>query len=216
MPELDIRILGVEPAAHAALPTLLFKLALSQGDAPMPIRNVSLQCQIRIDPQRRMYQPAEQERLRDLFGQPDRWRHTLQSLLWTHATMTVPAFDGDCEVALPVPCSFDFNVAATKYFHGLECDAIPLLMLFSGSVFYRDAEGALAMDLIAWSQESRYRLPVDVWQAMMERYHPNQSWLCVNRQVFEALYEYKRRHGYTGFDEALTGLLEETKQVVAS
>ncbi|MGH8282925.1 MAG: DUF6084 family protein [Gammaproteobacteria bacterium] len=215
MPELDIKIVSVEPAAHAAVPTLFFKLTIGQGKTPVPIQSISLQCQIRIDARKRLYKPAEKARLSDLFGEPERWSQTLHNMLWTHATMTIPAFEGDCEVNLPVPCSFDFNVAATKYFHGLEFDAIPLLMLFSGSVFYRDEEGALAMELISWSKESNYRLPIAVWQDMMEIYYPNQTWLCVNRQVFEALYEYKRRHGYTGFDEVLTSLLPEAKRAAS-
>ncbi|MGH8192533.1 MAG: DUF6084 family protein [Rhodanobacteraceae bacterium] len=215
MPELDIEVVNVESAKYAAVPMLHFKLAIRQGRPPVPIQSISLQCQIRIDARKRFYKREEKARLTDLFGEPERWNQTLHNMLWTHASMTVPAFVDGCEVDLPVPCSFDFNVAATKYFHGLEFDAIPLLLLFSGSVFYRDEEGALAMDLISWSKESQYRLPIAVWQDMMDRYYPNQAWLCVNREVFEALYEYKRRHGYTGFDEVLTSLLPEAKRAAS-
>lgn len=207
MPELAFNILDAEPARHAASPTLYFKLAIEQGDDPVPIHSVSLQCQIRIDAKKRIYKEDEQARLTDLFGAPERWGQTLHSMLWTHANIGVPAFERGCEVDLPVPCSFDFNLGATKYFHGLEYGKAPLLFLFSGSVFYRDASGALAMDMISWEAEARFRLPIEIWQDLMETYYPNRNWLCLNRQVFEALYEYKRRYGYTGFDEALTSLL---------
>ncbi|MGH8274640.1 MAG: DUF6084 family protein [Gammaproteobacteria bacterium] len=220
MPDLNFEIVNAEPARHAAAPMLNFRLAIGQavaeGEAPTAIQNVALQCQVRIDAQNRLYKPGEQERLSDLFGTPERWGRTLRSMLWTHAHVTVPAFEKACTAELSVPCSFDFNVAATKYFHALEFGYVPLLLLFSGSVFYRDADGALAMDSISWNKEARFSLPVSVWQDMMEMYYPNQSWLCINRQVFEALYEYKRRHGYTGFDEALRDLLPETKRAVAS
>jgi hypothetical protein len=207
MPELEFHVLGAEPERHAAAPTLNFKLAIRQAAAAVPIQSVSLQCQIRIETQRRTYQPQEQERLSDLFGEPERWSDTLRGMLWSHLHVTVPPFETDCVVDLPVPCSFDFNLGATKYFHGLQHGEVPLLLLFSGSIFCRDADDALSMELISWQKEARYRLPVAVWRGMMELYYPNQNWLCVNRQVFEALYEHKRRQGYTGFDETLLSLL---------
>lgn len=217
MPDLDFKLLDIQPAPHAAVPTLHFKLAVAQGEPAVRIQNISLQCQIRIDTQKRIYKPAEKARLTDLFGEPERWGTTLQSLLWAHATVVVPAFDGPTtQVDMPVPCSFDFNLATTKYFDALEYEAVPLLLLFSGSVFYRDADSALQMDLISWNKECKYRLPHDVWQSMMEIYHPNSAWLCLNRQVFEALHEYKRQQGLTGFDEALTSLLPVKKRAVAS
>jgi hypothetical protein len=207
MPELEFNIIGAKPEPHAAAPTLTFKLAIRQAWEGVPIQSISLQCQIRIETQRRTYQPQEQERLTDLFGEPERWNETLRSMLWTHIHVTVPPFETDCVVDLPVPCSFDFNLAATKYFHGLQRGEVPLLLLFSGSVFYHDADAALSMDLISWQKEARHRLPVEVWRDMMEMYYPNHNWLCVSRHVFEALYEYKRRQGHTGFDETLLSLL---------
>ena len=58
-------------------------------------------------------------------------------MLWTHASAVVPSFTGSTAVELQVPCSFDFNVAATKYFHGLADGDIPLCLMFSGTVFLR-------------------------------------------------------------------------------
>lgn len=217
MPELDFEVAQVTPTRHAAAPALSFRLAIrqvsSRGEPPVPIQSIALQCQIRIETRQRDYQPREQARLSDLFGEPERWSRTLHSMLWTHAGVMVPAFAGErTEVDLPVPCGFDFNVAATKYFHGLEHGEVPLLLLFSGSVFYRDADGALAMDPISWNKEVGYRLPVAVWRDMIDLYYPDQVWLCVNRRVFEALYDYKRRHGHIGFDEALSSLLPQAER----
>lgn len=212
MPELEFNVIGAEPERHAAAPTLSFKLSIRQAGEVVPIQSISLQCQIRIETHRRTYEPLEQERLTDLFGQPERWSETLRGMLWTHIHLTVPPFETDCVVELPVPCSFDFNVAATKYFDGLRRGEVPLLLLFSGSVFHRDADGALSMELISWQKEARYRLPVEVWRNMMAIYYPNHNWLCVSRDVFEALYEYKRRQGYTGFDETLLSLLPAARE----
>ena len=108
------------------------------------------------------YQPEEQPPLRDLFGEPARWAQTLRSMLWTHTTVSVPSFTGDVVVDLPVPCTFDFNVAATKYFHALETGEVPLRLLFSGTVFHEAANGDLQAVQIPWEKETLYRLPVRV------------------------------------------------------
>jgi Family of unknown function (DUF6084) len=212
MRELEFNVMGAEPERHAVAPTLNFKLAIRQTAEVEPIQSISLQCQVRIETQRRTYQPQEQERLSDLFGAPERWGETLRGMLWTHVHITVPPFETDCVVDLPVPCSFDFNLAATKYFDGLQRGEVPVLLLFSGSVFRHDADGALSMELISWQMEARHRLPVDVWRNMMEIYYPNHNWLCLSRPVFEALYEYKRSQGCTGFDEALLTLLPAARR----
>ena len=216
MPDLNFTVQNATPDRYAAAPTLHLELAIRQRGRPLPIQSISLQCQVRIETTKRHYDLAEQAQLSDLFGEPSRWSQTLHSMLWSHASVVVPAFSGErTQVNLPVPCSFDFNLAATKYFHGLDKGVVPLLLLYSGSVFYRDDEGALAMDLISWNEEARYALPVQVWKDMMELYYPNQRWLCMNRQVFEALYDYKRRHGHPGFDDALASLLADAKRIAS-
>lgn len=207
MLDLAFEVLDIQPAHLAASPMLNFKLGIKQGEEPVAIQSITLQAQVRIDTKKRIYKPEEREKLTDLFGEPERWSHTLRNMLWTLADVNVPAFDNDTEVDLPVPCTFDFNVSTTKYFHGLEHGKVPLQLLFSGTIFYRDEEGALTMDLISWNAETKYRMPVVIWQEMMDMYYPNLNWLCLNRKIFNALYEYKRHHGYTGFDEAITSLL---------
>jgi len=221
MPDLDFTVLSAEPAKHAAVPTLYFKLAIGQriqgGAGVALIQNVALQCQFRIDCRRRLYAPEEKARLSELFGAPDLWSRSLQSMLWTHTSLVVPAFGGDgIEVDLPVSCSFDFNLAATKYFDGLQHADIPLLLLFSGSIFYRSADGALEVAPISWNTELRYALPLEVWRRMMDIFYPNCTWLSVSREVFDSLYEHKRRKHHTGFDETLSSLLPAVGKAAAS
>jgi hypothetical protein len=106
-----------------------------------------------------------------------------------------PAFNDTAVVDLSVPCTFDFNVAATKYFHGLADGDVPLAFLFSGTVFYADGAGALQVAPIPWDKESRFRLPVKSWREVMDVYYPNSAWLCLRRDVFERLYQFKVEHG---------------------
>jgi hypothetical protein len=207
MVDLTFAIEGAEVDRYAAAPTLLFKLCVINETLDVRVENVLLHCQIRIEAARRTYAPEERECLIELFGETHRWKDTLQSMLWTHTNVQVSAFEGQRVVELPVPCSFDFNVAATKYFFGLEGGEVPLAFLFSGTVFYRDADGFLQMDLISWSKEAAYRLPVRIWQELMDFYYPNTTWLRIDREIFDEIYRYKRNNGFTGWDETLRALL---------
>jgi len=65
--------------------------------------------------------------------------------------------------------------------------------LFSGTVFYADGEGNLQVAPIPWDKEARFRLPVKAWHEMMDIYYPNGAWLCLRRDVFERIYQYKGR-----------------------
>ena len=37
----------------------------------------------------------------------------------------------------------------------------------------------------------------------MDTYYPNSAWLCLRRDIFERLYEYKTRHGIPTWEAAL-------------
>jgi hypothetical protein len=208
MVDLLFAVEGVDVERFGMAPTMIFKLRIANASPETTLQNVQLQCQIRIEATRRRYAPQDQERLTELFGETHRWDETLRSMLWTQTSVQVPAFDGACIVDLPVPCSFDFNVAATKYFYGLEGGEVPLAFLFSGTVFYRGADGFLQMDQIPWSKEAAYRLPVGTWQEMMEHYYPASAFLRIERALFDDIYRFKRRNGFTSWDQTLRALLD--------
>ncbi len=207
MPELSFQVEGAEVVPFAASPLLSFKLRIANADAGERIQSVALRCQIQIETTKRHYTAEEKERLRDLFGEPERWGHTLRAMLWTHATAIVTAFDAGTSVDLHVPCTFDFNVAATKYFAGLESGEVPLNMMFSGTVFYEDGERGLQAVQIPWDREAHFRLPVRVWEEMMEHYYPNGAWLRLRRDVFDRLNRYKMRRGIPTWEQTMEELL---------
>lgn len=214
MPDLHFQIDGVVAPPFAAAPLLAFKLHVTDADGAVPIHSVVLRCQIQIAATRRRYNSQEQERLLDLFGEPERWSQTLRSMLWTHASVVVPPFAGSTVVELNVPCTFDFNVAATKYFYALEEGELPLLFLFSGTIFYAAEDGALQIAQIAWEKEAPFRLPVPIWQQMMDSYYPNNAWLPLRKDVFERLYQYKRQRGLPTWEQVLESLLPTVAQEV--
>ena len=207
MPDLTFRVTGAAPVPYAASPLLALHLDIRNEPAEEEIRSVSLACQIRIETARRSYNESEQQRLRDLFGEPERWGQTLHSMLWAHASAAVPPFCGSTSAELHVPCTFDLVIATARYFHGLEQGSAHLTLLFSGSVFYEDIEGALQITQIPWSKEASYSLQASIWKQMMDAYYPNTAWLCLRRDVAERLDRYKTARGLATWEQALESVL---------
>ncbi len=215
MPDLRFRVDGAEAVPFAAAPTIALKLRVDNANPDEEIHTVALRAQIQIEAHRRQYTADDKARLMDLFGEADRWSRTLRAMLWTHAGMVINAFHGGVLVDLQVPCTFDFNVAATKYFHGVSDGDVPLVLLFSGTVFYKGPGGILQVSPISWDNEARYRLPVKVWRDMMEAYYPNSAWLSLRKDVFDRVYEYKVRMGIPTWEEAFESLLAAAAQETA-
>ena len=214
MPDLSFLVEGVEVVANAATPLLAFKLRLTDSNPKQNIHTVALRCQLQLEVTRRKYSLQEQERLLDLFGEPSRWGQTLRNLLWTHANLIVPSFQGTTLVDLPVPCTFDFNVAATKYFDGLAEADVPVCLQFSGTVFYANPDAGLQVAPISWDKEARFKLPVKVWREMMDSYYPNSAWLRLHKDAFDRLYQYKVRNGIPTWEEALERIIPVEETVI--
>lgn len=212
MPDLSITVEQAKVVPYAAAPTLAFQLRVANADPAEPIQSVVLRCQIQIEVTRRRYTPQDQERLRDLFGEPERWGQTLKNLLWTNTSVVVPPFQDSTSVDLQVPCTFDFSVATTKYFNGLTGGEIPVCLMFSGTVFYTGPTGALLVSPISWEKETRFRLPLPVWKDMMDLYYPNSAWLCLRRDVFEELHRFKMERGIPTWEQAFESLLASVKE----
>jgi hypothetical protein len=210
MPELTFAVEDVAIEPYAITPTLRFRVAIG---ASGPVENIALQCQLRIEPMRRSYAGGEHEKLADLFGERARWGETLKTFLWINVAANVARFDRRTVVDALVPCSFDFDVAATKYFHGLEGGDVPVAMLFSGSIFYRDAGDRLQIGQIPWSHGVSHRLSAKLWHDLMDRYYPNAAWLRLDRDTFERLYRLKRDLGMASFDATLDRLLGASETV---
>jgi hypothetical protein len=216
MPDLRLTIEGAEVVQYAAAPLLAFKLRIANHPSEETIHTAALRAQIQIEATRRKYDADEQARLLDLFGEPDRWGQTLRSMLWTHASVVVPRFTASALADIVVPCTFDFNIAATKYFHGVASGDLPLCFQFSGTVFYQGENETLQVAPISWDKEAKYRLPVKVWKGLMEVYYPNSAWLALERDTFEKLYQFKVREGIPTWEEALERALSALSETVRS
>ena len=210
MSELVFSVIGAAAEPYAVAPQLALRVRVEERTGTR-IHAIALRAQVMLEPQRRRYAPEESLRLVDLFGAPDRYGDTLRPMLWTHLSQTVLAFEDSAQFDLPVPCSYDFEVAAHKYLAGLDDGEIPLNLLFSGTVFVRNDDGHVAAEFVPWSCEARYRLPVAVWRATMDAHFPNQAWLRVSREIFDELTRFRGAEGLPSWDAAMARLLESAK-----
>lgn len=207
MGELGFECLDVQPERYAAVPTLRFRLRVEESTGAT-VHALALRCQIRIEPHRRPYTEVEADGLLDLFGEMTRWGETLKPLQFATVSVMVPGFRDVTEATLFVPCTYDFEVAAAKYFHALEEGEVPLLLLFSGSLFLQAGRG-FSVEPVPWDREVRYRLPVAVWHELMDLYFPNTAWLRVRRETLDALQAFKSHAALPTWDDALDALLRQ-------
>lgn len=209
MSELAFDCVGARAERHAAAPTLALMLRVTETTGAR-IGAVALRCQIRIQPARRRYTPSEMDGLRDLFGEPARWGETLLPLQLATVTALVPAFRDEIAVEVPVPCTYDLEVAAARYLHGLDVGDVPLLLLFSGTVFRSNVEGTgLLVDPVPWHKECSYPLPVAVWREVMEVHFPGSAWLRLRRETVGALARFKADRALPTWEDTIVALLKE-------
>jgi hypothetical protein len=216
MAELTFGCTGASAPRYAATPTLNFELCIAESTG-VRVHAIALRCQIRIEPHRRRYSAAEARRLHDLFGDPSRWADTVKPIQLATVSTMVPTFTALTEVDLQVPCTYDLEVASARYLYGLDDGTVPLLLLFSGTVFLAaDAEdGAregFSVELVPWSSEASFRLPVSVWQEVVDIHFPGSAWLRCGRETMDALADFKATHALPTWDATLAALLAAAGQ----
>jgi hypothetical protein len=192
---------------YAVAPTLSFAIRIAETTG-VTVHAMALRCQIRIEPQRRRYSTVEAERLADLFGDSSRWADTLKPMQLTTVSTMVPGFTGATQIDLPVPCTYDLEIASTRYFHALDDGTVTLLLLYSGTVFLKHDNG-FSVEQVPWSAESAYRLPVRVWREMVDRDFPGSGWIRCSRETLDALGRFKTRRALPTWDSTIEALLSE-------
>jgi hypothetical protein len=195
---------------YAATPTLSFALTVTESSGAA-VHAIVLRCQIRIEPQRRRYSAAEARRLHDLFGDTSRWADTVKPIQLAMVTAMVPGFSALTEINVPVPCTYDLEVASARYLQALDDGTIPLLFLFSGMVFLAEGNG-YAVELVPWSSEASYRMPVSVWQDVVNLHFPDSAWLRCGRETLDALSAFKAERALPTWDATLTTLLAQANE----
>jgi hypothetical protein len=203
--ELTFDCIGAKADRYAVVPALSLRLRISETSGQR-IETIALRCQIRIEPARRRYSHEEAERLNDLFGETERWASTLRPLqLVTLATM-VPGFSGSTEIELPINFTYDLEIGSTRYFASLDTGEVPLLLLFSGTVF-SVVGGRMQVEQVPWSKEAAFRLPVSTWREAIDAHFPNSAWIKMSTRTLEELQRYKTARALPTWDLTLQELL---------
>ncbi|MFF0226832.1 DUF6084 family protein [Streptomyces sp. NPDC004629] len=204
MTELSFTCTGVRADRYAAGPTLVFRLRVTTpGDEP--VHALALRCQIRIEPARRGYDRAEADGLVDLFGEPSRWGSTLQPVQFAQVPLMVPGFTRETETDLVVPCTYDMDIAATRYLAALDGGEVPLLMLFSGTAF--TGAGGFRVEPVPWDREAAFRMPVATWREMVDQHFPGCGWIRLPRDTMNALLAHRSRRALPSWEATVRDLL---------
>ncbi len=206
MSDLSFSVLESNPLPYAISPSLGLKIRVAETTG-VRIHTIALRAQVQIEPQKRRYTPGESDALRDLFGTVDRYGDTLKPMLWTHVSTMVLGFTGEKEFELVLPCSYDFEVAGNKYLNALTDGEIPLVLLFSGTM-YTEGERGVAAEMLSWSCEARHRLPVSVWRAAMDAHFPNSAWIRLDRDVFAEIDRFRISESIPTWDQTISRLCD--------
>jgi hypothetical protein len=206
IPRLSFAVEDAGTVDHAAVPSLRFAMRIEAGGCL--VRSILLQTQIQIAARRRRHEAHEEERLFELFGARSHWGTSLRTLLWTRHAQVVPQFTGSTTVDLLVPCTYDFEVVASRYLLAVDGGELPLELLFSGTVFYTGENGMLQTAQIPADREAEYSLPVSAWRDTMDRYFAGTTWVRLRKDTFERLHAYRSRGALPSWEHAIDALLD--------
>lgn len=205
--EPQFTILSAEPIEYSATPGVRFHLHVTEPEG-REVYTIALSAQIHIDPARRGYDEATRERLVELFGAPERWGATTHSFQWARVQCLVPSFTGSTAFALEVPCSYDLEVASSKYFDSVNDSEVPLSFHFNGTVLYRGDDDRLQVVLVPWSCSSRWEMPVAVWKRTIDAHYPGGGWIRLEHETLAAISREKASRGLHSFDATVRDLLD--------
>jgi hypothetical protein len=212
-PEIEFAVEEATIALDAAIPTIAFRVRVETAD-DCDIRAMLLAAQIRLVGPRRGEAMAMRARLRAVCGDVPPWlsREAPQTLLWTNAVAAVPFFQRSAAIEFAAGCTYDFEVAAAKYFDALAGGHVPLEFLFSGTVLWADAAGTLDTSVLPYDRSASFELPLAVWRQTMERHYPGTAWLRLQRDVYDRLFAFKWSNAQPRWDDAIATLLRTAKQ----
>ncbi|MGW6913912.1 DUF6084 family protein [Kitasatospora sp. NPDC054939] len=189
---------------YAAGPTLVFRLRIT-ATPETRVHALALRCQIRIEPARRGYGDEEAAALGDLFGERARWGTSMNPVQFAQVSAMVPGFTGEIETDLVVPCTYDTDIAASRYFRALVDGEVPLLLLFSGTAF--TGAGGFHVEPVPWDREVAHRMPVKVWREMIDQHFPGCGWIRLPSDTMDALLAYRSREALPSWQATVEALL---------
>ncbi len=210
-PTLRFRPLAAEAARAYTAPTIELIVQID-SDAGYEIRTITLNLEVQIKTQRRKYGATERDRLLEVFGDASQWPTSMRSLQWMRGSLNVPRFAGSTQIRIPLPCAYDFDVAASKYLIALEAGDIPVDVLFTGTIFYCGNDGGLQTAMIPGESKVSFRVPVSTWRQAVDAAFPESAWIRMRRDTLKRLQAYRAKHTHVDWDETFDELLAKVEE----
>jgi hypothetical protein len=208
-PALHFAVESADHDPHAMGPTL--RLRIRVGDTTgTTVHTIALRAQVRIEPRKRRYSETEQGRLVELFGEPGEWARSCNPMQLATVSTLVGTFTGDTAVDIEVPLTYDVEIASTRYFRGLDDGEVPLILLFSGTVFYRSAQG-VQVGLVPWHEEATFRLPIALWRDMMAAHYAGTAWLALPEYTMSRLTAWRAAQALPSWEQTIDELLSRAE-----
>ncbi|MCD2192838.1 DUF6084 family protein [Actinomycetospora endophytica] len=204
-PALHFAVESADHDPHAVGPTLRLRTRVADTTGTT-VHAIALRAQVRIEPRKRRYSESEQHRLVELFGEPADWARSCQPMQLATVSTLVGAFTEETAVDIEVPLTADVEIASTRYFRGLDDGEVPLLVLFSGTVFYRSTQG-VQVGLVPWHEEATYRLPVALWRDMMAAHYAGTAWLSLPEHTMARLTAWRAARALPSWEQTIDELL---------
>jgi hypothetical protein len=208
-PALRFAVSSADHDPHAMGPTLRLRTRITDATATT-VHTLALRTQVRIEPQRRRYDEAEQRRLVELFGDPGDWSRSCRPMQLATVTTLVGSFTGETVADVEVPLTRDVEIASTRYFRGLDGGEVPLLLLFSGTVFYRSPQGVQVVP-VPWHEEARFRLPLAVWRDATAAHWAGTGWLALPEHTMDRLTAFRAARALPSWEQTVDELLRRAE-----
>jgi hypothetical protein len=206
LPEPEFWVLDAVAIPHTAEPTLSFRMRV-RDHSEREVYTIALRAQIQLEASQRPHGEESRDRLRDVFGEPERWNDTARGVLWACRDVLVPSFRGSTKFELQVPCSTDLELATTRYFDAVADGHAPLAFHFSGSVIYADGPDRMQVARVPWHVTAQYALPVETWRGAAG----SGGLVRLGGDTYAALREYAAGRALLSSDAAVADLLDAAR-----
>jgi len=207
MTTLRFHVSDPSPSSQVATSAVSFRLRI-QNEGQARVHMLALRCQVQIEPRVSRRSVDEAKHLRAASSHSPLWSRKLRPLLWARVALIVPAFERVTTADLVVPCTYDFQIASTRYLHGVRDDGIPLRFLFTGSIFRLQNE-AFSVEPVPWDTDATFTLPATVWRTALDRILPHNASLSLRRETLDALLAFRTSRALPTWDDTLDVLLDE-------
>ena len=200
-------VLDVFAEPYAAAPQLTARLRIEESTG-QTVHAIALRCQVRIEPQRRPYERGRRERAcapcsATATGGPTRCGRSCgcSAARWCRASPASPRSTSRCRA--PTTSTSPGPATCTRVGDG----AVPLALLFSGHRVHQGRAGVRRASRCRGTARRRTGCRSRCGRQMIASYFPNTGWLRLDRDVLDALADFRSEHGLTSWEETVQTLL---------